>query len=252
MDSNSGHSIPDTLFSYLGTKGIAVLENLELMFSNPADFNDPFEFLPRLELQPLSCGDERTSKAQHQVRLYGCNSFIFCMTDKEHNVRMWDHYGDKHQGLMIELDFGKTLAEYREKWILPVLYDSKVRFEPLDHSLKAEENTRRFKDIVTHKGKDWEPESEYRWILPAENCHWPSQEKKSGQTGKLRLLDGKMKAFLPIPAASIRKVTVGYYSSPSLLRTVLQLRTRHQASWTVAKARLSLDRFEFEDEEVPL
>lgn len=96
--------IPNLLFKYLGEEGgIKTLENLTLMFSNPADLNDPFEFLPRLELSPQSRDDERTSKAKNQVRDYGRNSFIFCMTSKEHNVRMWDHYGDKHQGLMIQL-----------------------------------------------------------------------------------------------------------------------------------------------------
>jgi len=244
--------IPNLLFKYLGKEGgIKTLENLTLMFSNPADLNDPFEFLPRLELSPQSRDDERTSKAKDHVRDYGCNSFIFCMTDKEHNVRMWDHYGDKHQGLMIQLDFGTTLAEHRG-WILRVHYDSEVRFDPLDKSLKKEEKPKRFRDIVTHKGKDSEPESEYRWILPAQNCHWPSQEKEPGQTGELRLVDGKMKAFLPIPAACILKVTVGYHSSQSLdtvlLDTVLQLRARHHAPWIVAKAKLSLDRFTFEDE----
>ncbi|WP_395717357.1 DUF2971 domain-containing protein [Prosthecobacter sp.] len=240
--------IPNLLFKYLGKEGgIKTLENLTLMFSNPADLNDPFEFLPRLELSPHSRDDERTSKAKNQVRDYGRNSFIFCMTSKEHNVRMWDHYGDKHQGLMIQLDFGKTLAEHRG-WILRVHYDSEVRFDPLDKSLETEEKPKRFRDIVTHKGEDWKPESEYRWILPAQNCYSMGQEKEPEQKGELRLLDKKMKAFLPIPAASILKVTVGYHCSESLLSTVLQLRARHHAPWLVAKAKLSLDRFTFEDE----
>lgn len=241
--------IPNLLFKYLAVEGgIKTLEHLTLMFSNPADFNDPFEFLPRLELNPQSCGDERTSNAQDQVQLYGCNSFIFCMTKNEHNVRMWDHYGDKNQGLMIQLDFGMTLAEYRKKWILPVLYDSEVRFDPLDKLLPPKERAKRFEDIVTHKGEDWKPESEYRWILSADNCCHVGQEKKPEQKGELRLVDGKMKAFLPIPAASILKVTVGYHSSPSLLRSVLAIRSRHNAQWIVAKAKLSLDSFRFEDD----
>ena len=66
--------------------------------------------------------------------------------------------------------------------------------------------------------------------------------------GELRVLNGKVKAFLPIPPAGILKVTVGYHSSPSLLNTVLQLRERHQARWQVAKAMLSLNGYQFEDE----
>ena len=237
--------IPDLLFKYLDAEGgIKTLENLTLMFSNPADFNDPFEFLPGLKLSPQSCGNERTYKAQHQVRHYGRNSFIFCMTDKEHNVRMWDHYGDKNQGLMIQLDFAKTLADYREKWIRRVHYGSKERFDPLD-TLPLEKRAKGFEHIVTNKGEDWEPESEYRWILPRDHCYWVGQPKEPGE---LRVINGRVRAFLPIPAAGILKVTVGYHSSPSLLNTVGQLRDRHHAAWTVAKAKLSLDRFTFEDE----
>lgn len=249
MDSNPAKPIPDTLVSYLGIKGIAVLERLELMFSNPADFNDPFEFLPKLPLRKESCGDERAAKARDGVRLFGLNSFIFCMTDQEHNVRMWDHYGDGNRGLMISLDVGGQLADQVKKgFVLPVDYSRETRSEPLSNQSTDEARMEAFKDVVTHKGKDWEPESEFRWILPAQNCHWPSQEKKPEQKGELRLVDGKMKAFLPIPAASILKVTVGYNSSPALLSTVLQLRARHNAKWIVAKAKLSLDRFTFEDE----
>lgn len=252
MDSTQAKTIPPVPVSYLGTPGIAILENLELMFSNPVDFNDPFEFLPRLtdvRLRTQSCGDERSSKARHIVRDYACNSFIFCMTDKEHNVRMWDHYGERHQGLMISLDLGGVLTEYVKRgWILPVNYDCPNRAPLITGQQTPEEKFESFKHAVTQKGKDWEPESEFRWLLPAQNCHWKGQQKEPDHMGELRVLNGKVKAFLPIPPAGILKVTVGYHSSPSLLNTVLQLRERHQAKWQVAKAMLSLDGYQFEDE----
>ncbi len=249
MDSTLTKPIPKVLVSYLGIRGIAVLENLELMFSSPADFNDPFEFLPKLDLPKESCGNERDARAAKAQRLYGFNSFVFCMTDKEHNVRMWDHYGDGHRGLMISLDFGGLLSGQVEKgFVLPVDYNSATRFEPLNESVSQVERRKRFEAIITHKGEDWEPESEYRWLLPAQNCHWRDKEKEPGQTGELRVVDGKMKAFLPIESASILKVTLGYRSSPALLNTVLQLRSRQNARWTVAKVKLSVETFEFEED----
>ncbi len=128
--------VPNVLFKHLDAGGIKVLENLELMFSNPADFNDPFEFLPCLTpCNEESCGEERAYQAQKLVRHYGLNSFILSMTDKEHNVRMWDHYSDRHQGLMISLDFGGTLARYRG-WVLPVKYTDQKRFGLLGESLE--------------------------------------------------------------------------------------------------------------------
>lgn len=249
MTTTAQKSIPEILFKYLDAGGLKLLENLELMFSNPADFNDPFEFLPSLlsELKDDSCGSDRTSKTQQVVKKYGCNSFIFSMTDKEHNVRMWDHYGDKHQGLMISLDFGDVLAQYYD-WILPVKYSSQSRFEPLNCSLTTNEKTQSFRNIVTHKGKDWEPESEFRWILPAVNCNLPGTEKTIGQIGELRLVEGKMKAFLTIEPSSILKVTLGYLSSQALLDSVQQLRGRMNARWKVARVKLSLNTFQFEDE----
>jgi hypothetical protein len=240
MDSTHPDPIPTPLFKYLDEEGgIKTLENLTLMFSNPADFNDPFEFLPALnETRPVNEIRDR----------YARNSFIFCMTKREFNVRMWDHYGDKHRGLMISLDFQDALASYRERWIRRVDYDSEERFPLLKDSLSSNENAKLFEAIVTHKGKDWEPEAEYRWFLPRQNCHCEGQPKEPDQIGEVRVLGGKEKAFLPISPASILKVTLGFESGKDLLKQVLGFRSDHKAPWEVTKAKLSPNTFQFIDD----
>lgn len=51
MNHDAEKPIPDTLFKYCDAASIAALdgEQAQLMFSKPADLNDPFEFLPGLE-----------------------------------------------------------------------------------------------------------------------------------------------------------------------------------------------------------
>lgn len=99
---------PEKLHRYMDAKGIAGLENNELMFSSPTDTNDPFEFLTSLASwplsKPISSGAERAYHANELQRLVAKNSFLLFLSEQPLNPRMWAQYGGGHEGLVLELD----------------------------------------------------------------------------------------------------------------------------------------------------
>lgn len=100
---------PDRWFRYLGPAGIEGLKKKELMCSKPTDTNDPFEYLTALTTalpeEAVKHSMMRTQVAEHWQRVCAKNSFVLCLSQAEHNVRMWAQYAENHQGLMLELDF---------------------------------------------------------------------------------------------------------------------------------------------------
>lgn len=100
---------PKKLYRYMDAKGIAGLENDELIFSSPTDTNDPFEFLTSLKslLPKNSPSDQRTSEAERLQRLVAKNSFLLFLSEQALNPRMWTQYGGGHEGLVLELDCRK-------------------------------------------------------------------------------------------------------------------------------------------------
>lgn len=155
---------------------------------------------------------------------------------------MWAQYGGNHNGIKLTLNLAQDpLLNEKSKmgWVdhsNPGRVDIfKMRGEPA----MAEA----LKQVATQKGKDWEHEEEIRWFHRDESTH--------DRVSK-RLLNGKMKAFFSVPHSCIQRVSVGYRSDASLLNSVLEIRKKYQASWQVAKAKLSLNSFQFEDELVPV
>jgi hypothetical protein len=97
--------------------------------------------------------------------------------------------------------------------------------------------------IATRKGRDWEHEEEVRWFLRDDD-----RADGGDQPFEKKVVDGKMRAFMKFPHACIKRVSVGYRSPPSLLRTVLEIRKMHQATWEVARTVLSQNSFCFDEE----
>jgi hypothetical protein len=129
-----------------------------------------------------------------------------------------------------------------------VNYDLPERIDIRDLVVEASEEHKGelLKRVATQKGRDWEHEEEVRWFLRDDDRDRPDK-----QPFEKKVVDGKMRAFMKLPHDCIKRVTVGYRSPPSLLRTVLELRKIHKATWEVARTVLSLNSFRFEEEQVP-
>lgn len=243
---------PKTLYRYMDAKGIAGLENDELMFSSPTDTNDPFEFLTSLGslLMPNSVGAERTYHAEVLQRRVGREWFLLFLSEQPHNPRMWAQYGGGHTGLMLEMDTqaGMLKELHVGRRFLRVEYHKQDRVDlPTLEKQHGSLETDHIRQIVSQKGPDWSHEREWRVLLNKPELD-NSAKPEAKLPGVIRLLEDKMKAFLPIEPECITKVVLGYRSSPQLLNTVLQIKAAKNAPWQVARAILSLDSHSFDEE----
>ncbi len=149
------------------------IKNEEIYFSDPFNFNDPFDPLIRVM-------DAIKSKDMKQILNYR----ISCLSSKWHDILMWSHYANKHQGICIEYDINNLIKQsniifrkidYIEK--LPKPFDG-IYFEPSFLTVGEKPvgfDDRRYEDEITlidtftRKQKTWEYEKEYRLLLRADN-----------------------------------------------------------------------------------
>jgi hypothetical protein len=259
--------IPTPLHKYGDENLIQSLINENLMFSKPSDLNDPFEFLPSLKAwSQIEHGMTVFTVAPHAVCSFENedtpdfalskavdfwrstlekNWFITSLTTKSKDPRMWSQYGGNHTGL--KLTFNLThphMASHAKELMLPVKYDRPSRYAIAHyvHEPQTPENlAKALMEITTTKGPSWSHEEEYRWFL-RDNPEDPTTSPNK------RLINGKMRAFISLPHSCITKVTLGYSSSNSLHKALIEVRKLTGAKWAVVKAKLSLDSFEFDEE----
>lgn len=117
-------SPPRTLYKYVGPELIGALEgDVELRFTPPDRFNDPFEALPRVrgvkresvrrKLQPGEDLDELMRQATPYFRKHGPSNVlaavsetfgVLCLAAARQNPLLWAHYAEGHTGFAIGLD----------------------------------------------------------------------------------------------------------------------------------------------------
>lgn len=259
MEENTDAPIPDILFKYCDEGVLAGLDSETMMFSKPLDLNDPYEFLPALgwlfgqgkhqrgRRLFLRCLGYRPSKevpgcivadrANHWIRKVSGDWFVTSLSGADHNPRMWAQYGGNHTGIKLTLKLPKKAKDNLFK--VDYKQSSRVDISKItDPNLSDQEKGELMRNLATRKGKDWEHETEFRWIIKPEKV----------PESFTRLLNGKMKAFIPFSDDWIQRVTVGYRSSESLLTSLFEIRKKRNAQWEVAKEKLSLNSFQFEDE----
>ena len=227
------------------------------MCSKPTDTNDPFEYLTALTTalpeEAVKHSMMRTQVAEHWQRVCAKNSFVLCLSQAEHNVRMWAQYAENHQGLMLELDFTQgALRQLSDKRRLQrVHYGSGKRLDIPKLGAAEKLTGPHVQQLATYKGIDWEHEREWRLFLSREDACAPDRHSSSsGKLARLDFLNHSVKAFLRIEDVCIRKIVLGYRSTPQQLEAVLEIKRLRGAPWTVAKACLSLDSLRFDEEPI--
>jgi hypothetical protein len=93
-----------------------ILESRTLRFRSPAEFNDPFEFLPRRKnTTPVSDDEWASSEAWDFVLELSsaCPYRVCCFSSEKDNMLMWSHYGDSHKGIAIGFQTKNAVFEDR-------------------------------------------------------------------------------------------------------------------------------------------
>lgn len=213
--------------------------------TSAVDFDDPFEFLPRV----LSGdGGERLGSVAEDVEtVQEASTGIFyalCLSRKPNDVRMWAQYGDNHKGLMLTVDFTasiKTKEWLNLAWVLDVDYQTlndrhEVRWRDDGRPYLSEDE---IKSLFTIKGTDWRDQQETRVVVPA------SHITQSPENGRFRILSDRLRAFIKVPQECITKVTLGYKSPATLLASVEKLKELKGANWIISKVDRHPSKFEF-------
>jgi hypothetical protein len=260
MEDETDDAIPEVLFKYSDAGILPGIDSGEIMFSKPLDLNDPYEFLPDLSflfgdgkyqrgrrvcLGSLGYKSTKeipgcilTDRAQEWIRKVSGDWFVTSLSTAENNVRMWAQYGGNHSGIKLTLRLPLEMKQH----VCRVNYEQPSRadiWKLLDKNLTEPEKGQILKTLATTKGIDWEHEKEYRWFF---------LKDMEIAMSSVKLVDGKTRAFIPLADEYIQRVTLGYRSSESLLTSLLEIRKNRNAHWEVAKVKLSLNTFQFEDE----
>lgn len=167
------------------------LENSEVYFADPAEFNDPFDCDAYLDLgrnferDPESCmaplfgtmpkdlvklfrqaikiGDlesiRKILKENFRFNDGNKNSHgvgVFCMSKRPDHLTAWSYYAESHSGLCLEFEVGKA----------PFLIGNNVEYE--DELISVGPNFFEDRDIarriMLRKSKDWRHEEEVRFF----------------------------------------------------------------------------------------
>ena len=124
----------------------------EIYFSDPNNFNDPFDPLIRIL---------NVNASEDMLKLL--NFRISCLSKNNKNILMWSHYANKHQGICIKYNIAKLLKEkdiiFKKTEYIQTMPQPQSGFH-LELS-----DTTTIIDAFTQKHESWEYEEEYKLIV---------------------------------------------------------------------------------------
>ncbi|PTV64420.1 hypothetical protein DBL03_05575 [Pseudomonas putida] len=171
---------PMILYKYMkATTLIASLEKQTVRFTNPRNFNDPFDC-------EISCSGSSDSKIEEifwkelKTGIYVQQVGVLSLSRTKSNLLMWAHYADEHKGAIIGIDTEIAGLECPTQNIIPasqgaVIYTSlrpSTNGHILEPNLKDISPALREK-LFLHKSIHWAYEEEVR-VVRALKDHNPT------------------------------------------------------------------------------
>ncbi len=164
---------PDKLFKFYGTSEytLEALENQYLHFSNPRDFNDPFDCMTNREIHIMKGGKGIVA---HRNSIGVC-----CFSLSNENPLMWGHYTNNYKGICVQFNNQELLKKENVaikshvsylKNYQPANNELYQRLTEIDKFEIPQSNKDFIKKILTMlfeycwKHYDWKYEKEYRAI----------------------------------------------------------------------------------------
>lgn len=162
------------------------LKNDQIYLKSPVDFNDPYEFIFKFNINDviyfdflkLIYGDEyikfiENKLSKEEVLAYTRDYYYsdswdllgaVCFTENENDDIMWSHYGGNHKGICIEYDKTKHPFNLSEK----VKYVNEVaNIEINNLSYFETQILKKFKEVFLRKNTIWNYENEWRLLSQA-------------------------------------------------------------------------------------
>ncbi|HEY4359414.1 MAG TPA: DUF2971 domain-containing protein [Bryobacteraceae bacterium] len=139
-----GKTKPTTLYKYFPPERISVLEQLELRFSRPAEFNDVFD--TQFLLPKGSGAVAERFRLRNEVG-------ILCLTERDDNHLMWVHYARNHTGFVLGFKAYAPFFSDNERELKKVIYKTRPQ-------VLAEADP----GACFYKSQVWKYEEEWRCI----------------------------------------------------------------------------------------
>ena len=128
------------------------ITNQEIYFSDPSNFNDPFDPLIRI-----------LNKDDSEGMLKLLNFRISCLSTNNKNILMWSHYANKHLGICIKYNIAKLLKE-KDITFKKTEYIKTMPKPQGGFHLELSDTTTII-DAFIQKHDSWEYEEEYKLIV---------------------------------------------------------------------------------------
>jgi hypothetical protein len=141
-----GPELPDILYKYLPPERIDVLENMQVRFSRPSDFNDTFD---SHYLVPRSEGIAASAARYRLKNRLG----LLCLTERPDNHLMWVHYAQKHTGFILGFNANAPFFSENGRNLRKVIYQNRPNVVS-----EADAN------VCFYKSDAWKYEREWRCV----------------------------------------------------------------------------------------
>lgn len=157
------------LYKFMSPTGFEkLLENKTLLFTNPKNFNDPFD-CEISHYTETNLTQEYHATVAHQSLIYKIG--ILCLTRNKFNLLMWAHYAANHTGVVVGIDIPDSGLDTSDKTIVrstdgSIIYTSirpSSNGEPVAMSLD-ELTPEQIQKIFLQKSIHWAYEEEVRIV----------------------------------------------------------------------------------------
>lgn len=138
--------VSEVLYKYLPPERIDILENMQLRFSRPSEFNDTFDTQYLVPRAQGSKGIADRFKLRNQLG-------ILCLTERSDNHLMWVHYARNHTGFILGFNAKASFFRENDRKLKKVIYQNRPQVL-LDADIKA----------CFCKSDEWEHEQEWRCV----------------------------------------------------------------------------------------
>lgn len=213
-----------------------ILQSRRIMFTHPADFNDPFD-RPRVsraaygfEYHDIFTNELVTREMQaDQADTAWGQCAISSFTRTHDNALMWAHYADKHKGVVLEID-AEEAGLTSKSFLIPVqfgsviymkrrnpdpgpvrgLEDSRARIIKRSEGRFEIENYEGLQRLFLTKGLSWAYEEEVRVVCEPFHYNWDSNnESFTGSWKRIIKGDGNFGYGWRLRPGSITRVYAG-------------------------------------------
>jgi hypothetical protein len=181
--------IPQYFFKYRTLESLEkILVNNSLLFSNPQDFNDPFDCqivvegnyteeklkqLIRRTVPPTVTNLQVSQLAKEAATTPGkwekilnesitnimARNGVCCFAGNESNLLMWSHYSNSHRGVCLKFDALKDL----DFFVFPLPVNYQLEYPNYNHLGDRQDI---LKSLILTKSEHWKYEEEQRVLKP--------------------------------------------------------------------------------------